>query len=341
MKKGYLILENGKVFEGELIGAEGSFSGEIVFNTSVCGYTETVTDPAFSGQIVVNTFSVTGAYGVNRKDAESEVSCGGFVAREVCSLGSNFRMELTLPEYLKERGIVAISGVDTREIASIIRKEGTMKAAISDKKDYPLTKTAPKYEGKRDTAKAENEKYTAAVIDLGLKNSTKNELLSRGVSLKIFPKTVTAEELLNSSADFIVLSSGAEGEFDYEGVINTAKKLFGIKPILAIGLGHLILSCSLGADIVKLKSGHRGDNYPVKQADSEKAYITHQNHSYVAENLKQGKVEFYNVNDNSVEGVIYSKEKSLSVAFYPKTSEDPRSTGFIYDMFLDMIGGGK
>ncbi|MBQ3022539.1 MAG: carbamoyl phosphate synthase small subunit [Clostridia bacterium] len=345
--KAYLTLENGSVFEGTLIGAEGETVGEIVFSTTMGSYIEALTDPASYGQILVQTFPLIGNYGMIYSDMESDkIHAKGYVVREMCDIPSNFRCEGTLDSFLKEQGIVGICGVDTREITKIIREEGTMAARITTKAPDGEKITLPEI---KDAAAevSTKEKYTVgegkvkiAFLDLGTKKSAVNVLASRGASVDVLPFGTKADELL--SYDAIYLSDGPGNPDDLKEIAEEIKKVFGKKPILATGLGHQILAMANGAKCEKLHHGHHGANQPVKQIESGRVYITLQNHNFAvsSDSLPDfAKVTYENLNDKSVEGIEYIGKDALSLQFALIEGEGPNETGFLYNKYFEMIGG--
>ena len=345
--KAYLTLENGTVFEGTLIGAEGETSGEIVFSTTMGSYIEALTDPASYGQIIVQTFPLIGNYGMIYSDMESDkVHTSGYVVREMCDVPSNFRCEGTLDSFLKEQGVVGICGVDTREITKIIREEGTMAAKITTNAPDGEKITLPDI---KDAVKevSAKEKYTVgeggvkiAFLDLGTKKSAVNALAKRGASVDVLPYNSKADELLKYDA--IYLSDGPGNPDDCKEIAEEIKKAFGKKPILATGLGHQLLAMANGAKCEKLHHGHHGANQPVKQIESGRVYITLQNHNFAvkSDSLPDfAKVTYENLNDKSVEGIEYIGKNAVSLQFALIESEGPNETGFIYDKYFEMIGG--
>ena len=334
-KKVYLTLENGDVFQGYRFGADGDVVGELVFSTSVVGYVETLTDPSNLGQIVVQTFPLVGNYGVNENDAESKRAwVSAYVVREYCEIPSNFRSELSLDAYLKKQGVIGIYGLDTRKLTSILREEGVMNARICDKpaleayddtaeffvKDAVKTVAPTEYEAYGD----ENAKYTVALWNFGAKKSTIDSLLAQGCKVISVPAFATAEEVLATNADGVMLSDGPGDPMQNQSIVQEVKKLLGKKPVLGAGLGHQLVALALGAETTKCKHGHRGSNQPVKCLDSEKVYISTQNHGYqVVENsLKTGKINFVNVNDGSCEGIAYEDLNAFTTQFAPESCND-------------------
>ncbi len=344
--KAYLKLENGTVFEGTLIGAEGETSGEIVFSTTMGSYIEALTDPASYGQIIVQTFPLIGNYGMIYSDMESDkIHAKGYVVREMCDVPSNFRCEGTLDSFLKEQGIVGICGIDTREITKIIREEGTMSARISTKApegkiELPEIKDAVKEVSAKEKYTVGEGAVKIAFLDLGTKKSAVNALAKRGASVDVLPYNTKSDELLKYDA--IYLSDGPGNPDDCKEIAEEIKKVFGKKPILATGLGHQLLAMANGAKCEKLHHGHHGANQPVKQIESGRVYITLQNHNFAvkSDSLPDfAKVTYENLNDKSVEGIEYIGKNAVSLQFALIEGEGPNETGFIYDKYFEMIGG--
>ena len=346
-KKVYLTLSNGKVFEGYRFGATGEATGELVFTTGVVGYMETLTDPANYGNIVVQTFPLIGNYGAIRKDVESEKAwVSAFVVREICDAPSNFRSEGLLDDYLKEQGIVGLYGVDTRELTTIIRENGAMTATISSKKPTEATiKALAGYKAQDSldkiacTQKTEHgnadAKCKVALWNFGVKQSVIDNLTARGFKVVSMPTASTAEEILAEKPDGIVIAGGAGNPDKHLKAIEEAKKLLGKKPIMGIEYGHLLIAVALGGKVKKQKYGHRGGNQPVKCLDCGRVYVTAQNHGYevVASSVTEGRVKFINVNDNSVEGIVYPNYDAFTVSFAPEACDLGNTENPLYKKF--------
>lgn len=350
-KKVFLTLQNGVVFEGYAFGATGNVSGELVFSTDMVGYIETLTDPSNYGQIVVQTFPLIGNYGMMKTDVESDRAwVSAYVVREICETPSNFRMEGDLDAYLKEQGIVGIYGVDTRQITKILREEGAMNARISTKrlKDEELKelasysiKDAVNAVSKKEKGfyQSDDAKYTVALWDFGAKRSTINNLLARGCSVITMPAMSTAEEILATGAHGVMISDGPGDPKENVQAIAEMKKLIGKKPVFGVGLGHQMVALALGADTQKAKHGHRGSNQPVRCVKSQKVYISTQNHGYdvVANTIKQGNIQFVNVNDNSCEGIFYDDLNAFTVQFAPEGCDIGTPENPLYKKFFAMM----
>lgn len=353
MKKNkvYLTLQNGDVFVGERFGACGTAQGELVFTTGMVGYVETLTDPTNFGKIVVQTFPLIGNYGVMPADAESDkAQVSAYIVREVCETPSNFRCECTLDEYLKKEGVVAVSGVDTRQLTKILREQGAMNARISDK---PLTKeeiaslanisvknaveaVAPKT---GFTLANDDAEYTVAVWNFGAKKSALNAFVARGCKVISLPATATAEEVLATGANGVVISDGPGDPKENAASVAEVKKLLGKKPVFAVGLGHQLVALALGGDTVKDKYGHRGSNQPVKCLESGRVYVSTQNHGYsvAADGVKAGKVSFVNVNDGGCEGFDFDEYNAFTIQFTPESCDSGNVENPVYKKFFAMM----
>ena len=353
MKKVYLILENGKVFEGESIGAEGEVIGEVVFNTAMTGYLETLTDPSYYGQMVCQTFPLIGNYGVMEEDFESPHSfVKGYIVRDVCDTPSNFRSQGKLDDMLKKLGVIGICGIDTRELTKIVRESGVMNAIITDKPtldpakkkqlDEYVIKDAVKSVSctqKRVVCTVKKPKKRVALLDYGIKKNIIEKLARRGCEVTVFPHNTSADEIINFAPDGIMLSNGPGNPEENTYEITQIKKLVksGI-PMFGICIGHQLLALSQGAKTYKLKYGHRGGNQPVKDLESGRVYVSTQNHGYAVDNdtiPKSAKVTFVNVNDGTCEGIDYKNSNVFSVQFHPEACAGPLDTGYLFDRFME------
>ncbi len=351
MKKVYLVLEDGQGFEGYAFGAQKEIVGELVFNTSMVGYIETLTDPAYHGQIVVETFPMIGNYGIISADFESNSKPLAFVVREWCDAPSNFRCESDLNEYLSENGIVGIYGIDTREITKHLRENGTMNAKIcyempngvSDIKSYKIENAVEEVTCKEayvcEAKGATRHKVVA--IDYGMKKSFVEELCKRGCEVKVVPANTSAESILEDAPDGVFLSGGPGNPADCASYAAEVDKLFGLVPMFGVGLGHQVMAIARGASSYKLSYGHRGANQPSHRSGTNRTYITSQNCGYAidADTLKDGVVSYENANDGTCEGIDYEDKKAFSVQFYPESIEGLHSTSFLYDKFISLMGG--
>jgi len=350
MKKRYIKLENGRIFEGYAFGADASCVGELVFTTGVCGYLETLTDAAYYGQIVLQTFPMIGNYGVIPEDVKGNYALSGYVVRECCDAPSNFRCQGDLDSFLKEQGIPGVYGVDTRELTAIIRENGVMNAMICDDpdadvsslSDYRITDAVAKVTS--DTVEkitCEGAVRKAAVINFGSAAKAVEELVSRKCSVDVLPASVSAEELLSCGYDGVVLSGGPGDPAENKSAVECISAIFGKLPIFGIGLGHQLLAIAAGASTRKMKHGHRGGNHPVKAVDGTRTYISSQNHGYevVTDSITEGNVSFVNANDGTCEGIDYPDKKAFSVQFEPDICRGTDTDAFLFDRFIDMMEG--
>ena len=352
MKKAYLVLNNGRVFEGQRIGAEGDGLGELVFTAGMTGYLETLTDPSYAGQIILQTFPLIGNYGVIPADFEGPCLARGYVVRELCDTPSNFRSEYALDRFLKEHSIPGICGVDTRALTRIIREEGVMNALICDEVPADLTavqtyavtggvKTASCRQPQSFPAEGE-EKFHVALLDYGAKHHIVESLQERGCRVTVLPHDTTAEAVLALKPDGLMLSNGPGDPKENVFEIGELKKLMGRLPVFGICLGHQLAALALGGETVKLKYGHRGANQPVKDTKTGRCFITSQNHGYavVSESVAGfGELRYVNANDLSCEGLDYPAARCFTVQFHPEASAGPHDTGFLFDRFVSMMGG--
>ena len=352
MKKGYLILQDGQVFEGVRFGAEADTVGELVFTTGMCGYVETLTDPSYAGQIVMQTYPLIGNYGIIREDFEGACCVKGYVVREYCDTPSNFRTDCDLDTYLKEQGVPGLCGVDTRELTRIIREHGVMNAAICDKipadltpiETYAVTGVVEAVSCKESSVHpAEGEEcFRVSLLDYGAKRNIVRELQNRGCTITVLPATTPAEEILAASPDGVMLSNGpgdpAEDVFQIEQI----QKLLGRVPMFGICLGHQLTALAAGGSTYKLKYGHRGVNQPVRDLDGTRTYITSQNHGYAVDSdtVKLGRVRFANANDGTCEGIDYPDLRAFTVQFHPEACTGPKDTSFLFDQFVALMKGG-
>lgn len=350
----YICLADGTVFEGKSFGATGEVLGELVFTTGMGGYIETLTDPSYFGQIVMQTFPLIGNYGFIDEDKESEKSAvSAYIVREYCEAPSNFRCGTTLDEYLKANNIVGVYDVDTREITKIIREHGVMNAVITsnpDTVDYDKIKAFTICDAVKSVSAekpymsaSEEHKYNVVLIDYGTKKNIVRELNKRGCNVAVVPYNTKADDILSLDPDGIMLSNGPGDPAENTDAIEELKKLVGKKPIFAICLGHQLLALSQGAETTKLKYGHRGVNQPVKNLETGRTFISSQNHGYAVVNESAeavgGKITYINANDGTCEGIEYKDKQAFSVQFHPEACSGPHDTRFIFDKFISMMGG--
>lgn len=355
-EKAYICLANGKIFEGTRFGAGGDITGELVFTTGMGGYIETLTDPSYYGQIVMQTFPLIGNYGFIDEDCESAKSyVSAYIVHEKCDFPSNFRCNSTLEEYMKKNSIIGIYGVDTREITKIIRESGVMNATIcSNPKDFSIEKTQEyKIEGAVEAVSVkhpypvacENPKHNVVLIDYGKKENIVRELTKRNCNVAVMPSSTKAEDILKLNPDGIMLSNGPGDPDDNKECIEELKKLIGKKPIFGICLGHQLLALAMGAKTEKLKYGHRGVNQPVKNLETGRTYISSQNHGYavINETVEEigGEISYINANDGTNEGINYPDKRAFSVQFHPEACSGPHDTRFLFDKFINMMGGNE
>ena len=343
MSKAYLILSDGTVYEGTSFGAPAAATGELVFTTGVVGYLETLTDPAYAGQIILQTFPAIGNYGVIEEDFDGAFHAAGYVVREWCDTPSNFRSEYDIDKLLKDKGIPGICGVDTRALTRKLRDHGPMNAMIAAEipadlsalQNDKLTGTVEKVTCAEITAIPGEGKH-AVVIDCGMKPSITKALTERGCRVTIVPANTSADEILALGPDGILVSGGPGDPADAS--VPAVKALMGKLPMFGIGLGHQLMAIASGASAVKMPYGHRGGSQPVKEMATGRTYITEQNHGYCVEFVKNGVISFLNANDGTCEGADYPGLNAFSVQFNPDASGS-RGTAFLYDRFITMMGG--
>ena len=353
MKKGYLILQDGRVFEGVRFGAETDTVGELVFTTGMCGYIETLTDPSYAGQIVMQTYPLIGNYGVIREDFEGACCVRGYVVREWCDAPSNFRTDCDLDTFLKEQGVPGLYGVDTRELTRIIREHGVMNAAICDEVPADLTpietyavtgvvEDVSCREASVHPAEGE-ERFRVSLLDYGAKRNIVRELQKRGCTVTVLPAGTSAEEILAADPDGVMLSNGPGDPAENTYQIEQIRKLLGKVPMFGICLGHQLTALAAGGSTYKLKYGHRGVNQPVRDLNGVRTYITSQNHGYAVDGdtVKLGKVRFVNANDGTCEGIDYPELKAFTVQFHPEACTGPKDTSFLFDQFVELMKGGR
>ena len=351
MKKAYLVLQNGQVFEGRRFGAEGDSLGELVFTTGMGGYLETLTDPSYYGQIVVQTFPLMGNYGVIPADFEGRPGLRGYIVREWCPAPSNFRSEGDLDGFLKERGIPGLWGVDTRLLTRTLRDEGVMNALLCDSVPEDLTAlrayrvtdalAAVTAGEKRIYAPEGAPAHRVALLDYGMKGNILRELLKRSCEVAVFPASASAEEVLAEDCDGLMLTNGPGDPAENAFQIAQLRALLGRLPLFGICLGHQLTALAAGGSTYKLKFGHRGVNQPVRVPGSHRTYITSQNHGYaVAEGVPGGEVSFVNANDGSCEGMDYPGLRAFTVQFHPEACAGPKDTAFLFDRFISLMEGG-
>lgn len=353
MKKGYLVLQDGQVFEGIRFGAGGNTIGELVFTTGMCGYVETLTDPSYAGQIVMQTYPLIGNYGIIREDFEGNCCVNGYIVREWCDTPSNFRCDCDLDTFLKEQGVPGLCGVDTRQLTRIIREHGVMNAFICDEVPADLTpvKTYAVTGVVESVSCTEPSLYPAqgkelfhvSLLDYGAKRNIIRELQKRGCAVTVLPAHTPAEEILAGQPDGVMLSNGPGDPAENVYQIQQIQKLLGKVPMFGICLGHQLTALAVGGTTYKLKYGHRGVNQPVREVNGSRTYITSQNHGYAvdSDSVKNGIISFRNANDGTCEGIDYPEYRAFTVQFHPEACTGPKDTSFLFDRFVDLMKGGR
>lgn len=352
--KAFLILEDGHVFTGRSIGSTREAVSEIVFNTSMTGYLEVLTDPSYAGQAVVMTYPLIGNYGICYEDMESERPwVDGFIVRELSRMPSNFRSEDTIQNFLEKNDIPGICGIDTRALTKILRESGTMNGMITTDENYNMDEVMKKlkaYSTGDEVSKVScHEKkvlpgdgYKVALLDLGAKKNIARSLNERGCEVTIYPSSTTAEEIIASRPDGIMLSNGPGDPKACVQVIKEIRKLYETEiPIFAICLGHQLMALATGADTFKLKYGHRGGNHPVKDMETRRVYISSQNHGYAVDpeslDPQVAVPAFTNVNDGTNEGLKYVGKNIFTVQYHPEACPGPQDSSYLFDRFLKMM----
>ena len=371
-KTAKLGLENGAVFSGRFFGASGTSEGEIVFNTSMTGYQEILTDPSYKGQIVTMTYPLIGNYGINRQDMESKTPhVAGFIIKELAPLYSNYRADMSLDEYLKQNNIIGLEGIDTRALTRMLRISGAMRGILSteildDAKLVDRAKHAAAMVG-ADWVKAVKPKTSyqwdedqgdwrlgkvergdglhVVALDCGAKHNILRNLSERGVKVTVLPPDVSAEEIMKLRPDGLFVSNGPGDPAALDYAVRPLQGVLGKVPIFGICLGHQLLGRAIGAETFKLKFGHRGENQPVKNLDTGRVEITSQNHGFAVEQksleAKGGVVTHLNLNDNTVEGFRHRTLPVFSVQYHPEASPGPHDAAYLFDAFIDMMKTGK
>lgn len=349
--KRYLTLEDGTTFVGEGFGAAADAVGELVFTTGMCGYIETLTDPSYAGQIVVQTFPMIGNYGIIQSDFEGKCAVRGYVVHEWCDTPSNFRAAGDLDAYLRSVGVPGIAGIDTRALTRILRECGTMNATITDAvpadlaavRAYAVTDAVASVTCAAATVyPAEGEThYRVALLDFGAKRNIIRSLTARGCTVTVYPASTPAADILAAAPDGVMLSNGPGDPAENTAIIAEIGKLLGRVPVFGICLGHQLMALAVGGSTVKLKYGHRGVNQPARDLVGGRTYITSQNHGYavVGDSLPCGEVRFVNANDGTCEGIDYPALRAFSVQFHPEACAGPRDTAFLFDRFCNLMKG--
>ena len=363
-----LALEDGTVFTGRHFGAPGTTEGEVVFNTSMTGYQEILTDPSYKGQIVTMTYPLIGNYGINRQDVESrQPHVSGFIIKELAPLHSNYRADLSLDEYLRENNIVGIQGIDTRALTRKLRISGSMRGVLTteildDAALVARARSAAQMEG-ADWVKAvmprESSEWSedlgdwsegnvergdglhVVALDCGAKSNILRNLAERGVKITVLPGNTPTEEILKHRPDGLFVSNGPGDPAVLDYAIEPLKGALGKVPIFGICLGHQLLSQAIGAKTYKLKFGHRGGNQPVKNLDTGRVEITSQNHGFAVDprtlEAAGGVITHLNLNDGTVEGFRHKSLPVFSVQYHPEASPGPHDASYLFDAFMEMM----
>ncbi len=362
-KKTTLVLADGSVYEGYSFGAEADAYGEVVFNTSMMGYQEMLTDPSYAGQIVMPTYPLIGNYGTNEHDFESNrIQVRGFVVREACQQPNHYLNTKTLREYLAESNIPGLYGVDTRAITRKLRSAGVMMGMITSEKtpqqalkelkklpdygsiDFVRQVTTEKPYEWEPAPSDSNDLYHIIVLDCGLKYTILRMMRQHNCRVTAVPGTMSADEILNLKPDGIVLSPGPGNPELLDYIVDTVKQLVGKKPIMGICLGNQLIARAFGAKTFKLKFGHRGANHPVRDLSDGRIHITAQNHGYATDpdTLKGGlEVSHINLNDGTVEGLRHKELPIFCIQYHSEASPGPLDNTYLFEKFLEMVRGQK
>lgn len=357
MMEGLLYLEDGTFFMGKGFGHSATRVGELVFNTSMTGYQEILTDPSYHGQIINMTYPLIGNYGVSEVDNESDaIYAFGLVAKDVCFHPSNHMSVKDMDTWLKEQEIPGVWNVDTRKITKKIRNEGTIKCVISTEgisveqakvicDSTMLRGDYMKFTGTSEWRRMPGAGKKVAVLDFGVKESILRELNKRGCDLYVFPYKTTAEEILAIKPDGIFLTNGPGDPEEASEAIEEIKKMMEAVPMFGICMGHQVLALAAGGQTYKLKYGHRGGNHGVYDKDTDKSHITSQNHGYAvkAESviLKGMEITHINLNDGTVEGMKHRSLPVFSVQYHPEASPGPNDSSYLFDKFIELMEGSK
>lgn len=354
--KAFLILEDGTVFTGTSIGSPREAISEIVFNTSMTGYLEVLTDPSYAGQAVVMTYPLIGNYGICYEDMESDRPWpDGYIVRELSRIPSNFRSEDNIQHFLKKHDIPGISGIDTRALTKILREKGTMNGMITTTAYQDLSEPIGRMKDYRVTGVVRTtsckEQYVlpgqgkkVALLDLGAKRNIARSLNELGCEVTVYPCDTAADVILAAGPDGIMLSNGPGDPKENVEIIRQIRRLYESEvPIFAICLGHQLMALATGADTFKLKYGHRGGNHPVKDLETGRVYITSQNHGYAVDpdslNPDIAVPAFTNVNDGTNEGLKYTGKNIFTVQYHPEACPGPQDSAYLFKRFIKMMGG--
>lgn len=355
--KGFLVLENGEIFEGERIGYEKDCICEIVFNTSMAGYLEVFSDPSYAGQGVVMTYPLIGNYGVITEDLESKrIWVEAIFVHELATVESNFRSEMNLKDYLIKNEIPGLESINTRRLTKLLRQSGTMRGKITNDisdldsiieeiKAHKVDKLVENVSSKEIKTYGDGD-IKIGLFDFGYKANILQSLLKRNCTVTVFPQDTTADTILTSNIDGLMLSNGPGDPEACEKQIETMKQLYqSDMPIFGICLGHQLMAIATGAKTAKLKYGHRGPNHPVKDLKKDRVYITSQNHGYYVKEetvlTDIAEISHINMNDGTVEGLKYKNKNINTVQFHPEACPGPEDTSYLFDDFVEFVGGNK
>ena len=351
--KAFLILEDGTVFTGKSIGSGKDAVSEIVFNTSMTGYLEILTDPSYAGQSVVMTYPLIGNYGITPDRESRKIWARGLIVKELSRTPSNFRCEGTIQALLEKEEVAGIEGIDTRTLTKILREKGTMNGLITTDEHYDLQQILPMLKKYtigdvvmettcQEVYRLEGDGPRVALLDLGAKDNIAGSLNRRGCQVTVYPADTSAERILGTHPDGIMLSNGPGDPSSCTAIIQEIKKLYASDvPIFAICLGHQLMALAAGASTYKLKYGHRGGNHPVKDLETGRVYISSQNHGYAVDasgiDPKVAVPAFVNVNDGTNEGLRYVGKNIFTVQYHPEACPGPLDSGYLFDRFLTMM----
>ena len=359
--KATLILANGSIFSGSSIGSAETRVCEMVFNTSMAGYQEILTDPSYAGQGVVMSYPLIGNYGVNSEDNESRRPwVEAFVVRHLSPRGSNFRCEGDLGSYLKEHNITGIQGVDTRALTKILRSQGSMNGMLTCAERFNIAEVLEQlkaYQVKNTVALVTRgepevfpaygeERFHVAMMDYGVKQHMIECLCKRGCRVTALPASTPAEAVLAGGYDGVMLSNGPGDPAENTAIIEELKKLYASDiPLFGVCLGHQLLALATGARTGRLAYGHRGGNHPVRDMEKGRVFITSQNHGYMvlpgSVDPTVAEVSHVNVNDGTCEGLIYKRPNCFTTQFHPEANAGPKDTEYLFNRFIDSMGGAK
>ncbi|RLL86210.1 carbamoyl phosphate synthase small subunit [Petrotoga sp. HKA.pet.4.5] len=343
--KGFIKLNDSTIFEGEIISKKDFGQGEVVFNTSMTGYEESITDPSYAGEILVMTYPLIGNYGVNLENLQSKRSTiKGLIVKDYCQFPSHHTSQYSLLDYLDQHEVPILSKVDTRALTKKLRIEGSMNGVITTEKDFEVPTSIQNLldsVSTKEIYRLPGNGPKVALIDLGVKKNIVNQLKSEGYDIYVFPYNSTKNDVVKVQPDLVLFSNGPGDPKKAKEAILLAKEFIGEKPLFGICLGHQIISLALGFNTVKMKFGHRGTNHPVKNLLNNKCYITSQNHGYTVEKdsvkNKDVIITYINLNDQSIEGIMHKKYPIFTVQFHPEGGPGVHDTTFIFRKIKDLI----